>query len=499
MDIFGAVVTTTTLVLQFVGACGEFSSDAKSLKARLDWDLQRLQQIRESFVQVRDSDAIPYLTPENAALLQQTSEYLDSLVNKVHKSLRRLKRKGWLHTTINMSTWVARRSQIQDMATEIHQWTERLNLRVLCLPEEVRASMTAPSNVIDKAHVPWLLRNYHRLREFIALSTDMKLSRARAMLPDSSVEILSKVLAMGDVSSLPFEYGAQHVIFSCRKVSENISPGTAEFETLFWEMGELAAALNCLDPTTNIRLLKVEFYLYHPDSKQFLFAHIPPYRIDVMMTLEELIMYDQFPETDVPLNECLKVAYKLAEAIFFLHTAGFLHKNITSHSVVILRRFGPQVGEEGPQQMVDEAYLMGFDLIRGIEATTYNEGASHQRDQRQRNIWDFDIFQHPHRLRGVNSPRYIKTYDVYSLGVVLLEIGFWRTLPMISGQLEKKDPSLWGEELALIVPDMSRRVGERYKRMVQWCLGLSGDQIVKDNEFVQEILDPLEEMMTALS
>lgn len=55
-----------------------------------------------------------------------------------------------------------------------------------------------------------------------------------------------------------------------------------------------------------------------------------------MMTLEEMVSGDSFPEVDYPLNERLKLAYKIAKAVFFLHTAGFLHKNITSSSVVAL-------------------------------------------------------------------------------------------------------------------------------------------------------------------
>ena len=72
---------------------------------------------------------------------------------------------------------------------------------------------------------------------------------------------------------------------------------------------------------------------------------------------------------------------------------------------------------------VDDSYLMGFDLTRGSEAITTKEGAVKESEE-PRSVWDFDVFQHLDRLQGESSPRYIKSYDVYSLGVLLLEGGF---------------------------------------------------------------------------
>ena len=215
-----------------------------------------------------------------------------------------------------------------------------------------------------------------------------------------------------------------------------------------------------------------------------------------MMTLEEMISGDPFPEVDSPLDERLKLAHKIAEAVFFLHTAGFLHKNITSSSVVALRRSNLPHGEVVPG--VDDTYLMGFDLIRGSEALTTKEGAIKE-NKEIRSVWDFDVFQHPERLQGESSPRYIRTYDVYSLGVVLLEVGFWEPLRKIARDLTHDDPSGWAKDLSETVPLLDARTGERYQGLVAWRLNLKGDHIVKDAEFLQEVLDPLEEIVNALS
>jgi hypothetical protein len=114
-------------------------------------------------------------------------------------------------------------------------------------------------------------------------------------------------------------------------------------------------------------------------------------------------------------------------------------------------------------------------------------------------VWDFGVFQHPDRLQGEGSPRYIKTYDVYSLGVLLLEVGFWEPLRTIARNLIQDNPAGWARELSEIVPQLGARTGERYQSLVAWCLDLKGDHIVKDAEFVQEVLHALEEIVNALS
>ncbi|KAM0512794.1 hypothetical protein ACHAPE_008547 [Trichoderma viride] len=79
------------------------------------------------------------------------------------------------------------------------------------------------------------------------------------------------------------------------------------------------------------------------------------------MTLENFIAGSSISDTHITLDERFKIALKLAQSVLFLHTAGFVHKNVTSPSI----------------------------------------------ESRQ---------------------RYTKTHDMYSLEVILLEIGHWEQL-----------------------------------------------------------------------
>ncbi|KAF2968651.1 hypothetical protein GQX73_g4942 [Xylaria multiplex] len=488
-------MTAGAVIVQFLAACSEFSDEAPSIMAGLQWDLQVLDSVRDYFHTRKAMDANRHLPPETQALFERTSRYLDGFADKVQQSFRKIERKGLLRTTINRTMWIARRSELQKMQREIFEWTQRFGVRALGLPVELRVLIPISNEGNNKAVTPVVVKSNSKLQEFLALASSTKQQRSRAMLMEESRELASGVISS---PNQPMDYFGEQLIFSSRMIPGSVSPASHEFKTLTFEMGELAAALSCLEPTPDIRILKVEFYFYNASNHQFVFAHIPPYRVVSMTTLKDFIFHNPFPATGAALNQCFKLAYKLAEAVFFLHTAGFLHKNITSSSVALLRR------EDPPHSVVhsitiNEAYLMGFDLIRESESITYLDGSSKRNNKELRPIWEVDVFQHPDRLHREVIPRYINTYDVYSLGVVLLEIGFWEPLSRVVPNLDRGDSSGWTRELTKAVPRMGGRMGDRYQRLVKWCLSLTGRQIVKATQFVQEILDPLEEMANALS
>ncbi|KAM0460110.1 hypothetical protein ACHAPV_000358 [Trichoderma viride] len=500
MDVFGQTVSAGRLIIEFLTACSAFSGDAKSLTARFEWDLRVIGKIQEYFNTRRAKDADHRLSLDDQRLLERTSKYLDNLSVKVQQSLHKIERKGFLSTTINKALWITRKSELLELEREVYNWTDRFGVRVLGLPKEFKHVLPTGQGERRDVQVPAVVKSNSKLQGFLALATDAKNRQAKAMLLKDPGDILSKITSIGDVSSLPLEHNKEQLIFSSRTVPANVRPGTQAFENLESDLGELSAALSCLDPsTTDIRLLRVEYYFYDPNNAQFLFAHRSPMEIFSMMTLEELIKNESFSSAITPLNRCFEMAYKLAEAVFFLHTAGFLHKNITSSSIAILRSIRINSSGTSSHDADDKAYLMGFNLIRSIEAITYKQGVRYDSLKDSQPNEDVELFQHPDRLQGMNSPRYVKAYDIYSLGVVLFQIGLWRPLSQIGRHLAAFSPPTWADELVKISPDMVGRVGERYQRLVEWCLRSTKEQAITDADFVQCVLDPLEEMRNALS
>ncbi|KAJ4856665.1 hypothetical protein T069G_10033 [Trichoderma breve] len=450
MDIFNQTLSAGGAIVKFLEACSAFSSNAKSLRTRLEWDLRVLANVQEYFHSRKLHNGDDGLAEYDQQLLDRTSSYLDCLAVKAQRSLRKMERNGFLGSTVNMALWVSRRSDIEEMEREIFHWTERFG-----------------SDLEQAQGAPPVVESSSRLQSFLALNTAAKEIRAGQLLLEAPGDLLYEIEAAGDVSTLPLQHNDEQLIFSSRKVPDDVLVGTPEFEAMQTEMGELSAALSCLNPAiTDVSLLGVKYYFYDPRLHRFLFAHVSPDYIFSMMTLAKSIELDPFPAISYSLNHCFKISYKIAEAVFFLHT--------NAHQGEVLSRDDN-----------DEVYLMGFDLIRGEEAATYQQGT-------------FTRHKHPDRLQGAKSPRYIQSYDIYSLGVVLLEIGLWKPLKQVAHHLHKTNPAEWGRELMKITPDIGRRMGATYQGIVEWCLSVSRDQNITDADFAQAILDPLDSILSAL-
>ncbi|KAK5996934.1 hypothetical protein PT974_02281 [Cladobotryum mycophilum] len=370
------------------------------------------------------------------------------------------------------------------MEREIYGWTERFGMRFLGRPEEFRNVIPVVEDSHAGTQTPSVVKFNRRLRGFLALAPSDRKNKGKEMLLQNATELIERIDNREFEPNEYFqlvEHGTEQLILSTRDVLMGEKPGTREFDMLEEDMGEFAAALSCLDPrTTDIRLLSIEYYLYNPIKYEFIFAHRPPGRIRCIRSLEDLIEYRSSSKAPYILNQRIKIAYKLAEAVFFLHTAGFVHKNITTSSVVILSSSHSDTASAFDRNVFREAYLMGLNLIRGVHACSDPSSVVPPW------VWNRDISQHLDRLRRTDGPKYVKPYDTYSLGVVLLTIGLWRTLSAAAWSRIKVETPLsqWTEQLIGLAPQIGPIVGNRYQRIVEWCLGMTRDQNLRDMDFV---------------
>ncbi|KAI1121903.1 hypothetical protein F5Y10DRAFT_282130 [Nemania abortiva] len=486
-DVFATTIAAAGIILDFVGACVAYSEEAKSLRVRFEWDLRALKAVRDYFEQRKAQNANQELSTDDAMLLEQTADYLDSIASKAQRSLRKLKRKGFLSGIVNRGMWIARQADLKEMEAEVYAWTRRFDVRVLGLPQELNSVIPVG---VDTS--PGVVRSNKKLQDFLNLPLSRKTEQARSKRLENSKQLADRIMHRGGACFFPIQEGNKQLICASRRVPLEATPGSPSFLKLEHELGVLSAALGCIDSDADIRLLSVDSYFYHEDTNQFLFTHVLPYPIFAPMTLVDVIHRDTFSGPYANLNERFALAQDLAEAVLFLHTAGFVHKNITSSSVVALQRSRPDSSH------LPDCYLMGFNLVRGVDGRTYQEGAVRDSGDEERPIWEFDIFQHPDRLLGKNSLRYTKTHDVYSLGVLLLKIGAWKRLLDVVLGLNDDDPSSWKDELLEAASTLGPTTGTKYQQLVDWCLRLDGNEVVTEDMFVKNVLDPLEEIVNAL-
>jgi hypothetical protein len=111
------------------------------------------------------------------------------------------------------------------------------------------------------------------------------------------------------------------------------------------------------------------------------------------------------PDSKTPLNELVNIAKLLARSVFFIHTRHFVHKNIRPENILVFRDQKSDTGRP---------YLIGFERFRADGAHSMMSGDG---------FWERDLYRHRSR-QGLQPEKYFSMqHDIYSLGVVMLEIG----------------------------------------------------------------------------
>ena len=118
------------------------------------------------------------------------------------------------------------------------------------------------------------------------------------------------------------------------------------------------------------------------------------------------------------LSERMKLCEALAECLFEFHTVGWLHKGFRSDNVVFFAEESHEVDFASP-------YMLGFQLSRPdmLDEMTI----------KPKFIAAEEIYRHPRAQFSSRGSRYRKSYDLYSLAIVLIEIAVWKPIQAVVG------------------------------------------------------------------
>lgn len=178
---------------------------------------------------------------------------------------------------------------------------------------------------------------------------------------------------------------------------------------------DLAGLLRNVDPM-GFGLLQCEGVIewHDQDDKattqfQFIFG-IPEGLSATPTTLRDLLMQG-FRQS---LSQRVHLAKQLARSVMFVHTAGFVHKNIRPETILIFPE-RDRSGSDDPSVM-GHSFLTGFERVRAAGPLTDKYGDIE---------WQKNLYRHPARQGVCPEELFIMQHDVYSLGVCLLEVGLW--------------------------------------------------------------------------
>ena len=184
--------------------------------------------------------------------------------------------------------------------------------------------------------------------------------------------------------------------------------------------------------------------------------------IRTLAGLYRTIKSDQRP----PLGLRFSMCYQLAESLFLLHSVNWVHRALRSDNVIFIFS----------DDDLDRVTLQRSELrICGFEASRPSTDSSlgPYDDQLARNV-----YRHPKRW-GTPQETFAQVHDVYSLGVILLEIGLWeRAEDMISRlRPEERIPEQVSQHLLRHTNErLAHRCGDVFADAVRKCLVLNFDE-----------------------
>ncbi|KAI7775103.1 hypothetical protein LA080_007387 [Diaporthe eres] len=188
------------------------------------------------------------------------------------------------------------------------------------------------------------------------------------------------------------------------------------------------------------------------------------------LSLRDLIADKSRPTPSLTVR--VRLMRTLVECVEKLHAVDWLHKGLRSHNIIFFHG-GLGGGDSNKGVDLSEPYLTGFDSSRPARSASMSEGPAIS-------LAD-DLYRHPNvqgfSADGAAGRGFRKRHDIYSLGLILTEIAYWKPLESILGisslqDLMAKDVLKVREVLVSqgYTESLQSRVGDTIAQVSRVCL-----------------------------
>ena len=296
------------------------------------------------------------------------------------------------------------------------------------------------------------------------------------------------------------------VEYMYRSYSEDLDPD--EIASIGSAIRDLARVLYHSDPQQT-RILQSYGYFHDTRTRRYgLLYELPPaktWATDASGQWRVLSLRDLLNRAPhFPLNHRLRFCCDLAQAVLYVHLVGWVHKSIRPDNILVFQEHGEaELAATAARRRFPYAlaspYLAGFEYARNAKALS---------DRKSDAEWRVNIYRHPKRQFLEQNAEYTMAHDIYSLGVVFLEVGLWGSNGFVpfqkrDGVFKGCSPEKVREELLNIAAGgkwdgVAVMMGENFAQIVSYCLKIDEKQEVASSGFVQEIWLKLDEMRSAL-
>jgi HET-S-like prion-inhibition and propagation protein len=230
----------------------------------------------------------------------------------------------------------------------------------------------------------------------------------------------------------------------------------------------LARLLHTASKPSDLRVPKCIGYITDDWHARVGFIFEPPVSNAFSRSSIGLIsLYSKLGGSNIPhIGDRVKLACDLSLSLCLLHTAGWVHKGIRSENVIFFK--------DDPPGTLSEAYLLGFEYSR----PSNNEAHS---DLLQNDNWETSLYQHVN-ARGPGRDRFGRVHDVYALGIVLLEIGFWKKIKEFWHKSYSSKAVFIQDLCHFHAPKLGAKMGKVYMNATMACLKSEFGNTTGDSE-----------------
>jgi hypothetical protein len=246
-----------------------------------------------------------------------------------------------------------------------------------------------------------------------------------------------------------------------------INPSMTRFEKLFAALSQAYISSDRLLSG----LLNLIGYFEEAEHSRFCLLYALPTNfgpIDIEsprmpeITILSELLYSKNDEPSLEVK--YRLAYNVANAVFDLHAKGAVHGNVVSANVLFIEDQSQK--QAGLSQVnLRQSFIASFDLFSDNAADDFEQPSS---------AWPL-LHRHPLDPRTTRYTRLTsesKSLDLYSLAMLLLEIGFWSPLPDIF-----PGASTIPENPAAMFKQLAARCGSLFVKAVQACWHAPDDEL----------------------
>ncbi|KAF8539093.1 hypothetical protein BDD12DRAFT_793371 [Trichophaea hybrida] len=280
-------------------------------------------------------------------------------------------------------------------------------------------------------------------------------------------------------------------------------------ETIRGTVRNVAAELRLVDAST-MSILECQGFSEDPLNKTFRLHFSIPEGMEHPRSLRSLLSDERNRRLGKKhsITDRIQLAQSITTAVLYVHSCGFVHKNVRPENIIV---FEPALSDNMPEaekRLRRFPYTIGRPFLSGYDGIRDEKAVSSLADVTD---WKRLIYLAPDRLGkiAVRKP-FTWKYDVYSLGVVLLEIALWEDFTDGSGRVGKLLKESPDEMRPVVLMNQTKQVprllGNRYADAVMACLRMleneeaSGkfkdeDGVLIGTSFISQVMSKLEEVV----